>query len=501
MKPLNLSDPTCNPISSNCVIWQGPDIECIGLCKGDSVSEVVYKLATELCSILNILDIDYVDPSDGKYDWSCLNLNCCEPKNFRQLIQTIIDKLCELNNCCEANPGNNTPSGCPDCEIPINPAFYYTNPQGDVQKKMQLTDYATAMGNKIGTLITQITILQQTVVQLNQRITILENAPVPTFTLPKVTPYCVLPAVPTEMNMVLAALENQFCLLRSALGSHTDIYNNIAKQCLGISSSTALATNSTMAGIPGWNNTVGTAAESIGNLWIALCDIRAAVKTIQINCCPTGCDGIVINLYAEVVGTSLKLYFTGTLPANFTNCGSGTLFTITDSNGGTMNYTVDIAGNINNPTGFSIQLSGTPVDPNLSISITGDPCFTNTETGSVCKSYLEYKIDAEACCPEITLTPSVYTVNYKFNTCSGDHTYTVELWNEAVTTMLQSVVYTTSGAQTINGNFAGLTGSTVYKLRIKDTSSSADSYCPFVSFTTSPDPCTPPSNVIAQIIS
>jgi hypothetical protein len=24
----------CTPLSSNCVIWQGPDISCINLCKG-----------------------------------------------------------------------------------------------------------------------------------------------------------------------------------------------------------------------------------------------------------------------------------------------------------------------------------------------------------------------------------------------------------------------------------------------------------------------------------
>jgi len=47
MKPLNYSSENCDPISSNCVIWQGPDIDCIDLCKGDTVSEVIYKLATE----------------------------------------------------------------------------------------------------------------------------------------------------------------------------------------------------------------------------------------------------------------------------------------------------------------------------------------------------------------------------------------------------------------------------------------------------------------------
>ena len=54
MLPINNKDSMpCTPISSNCVIWQGPDIECINLCNGDTVSQVVYKLATELCTLID----------------------------------------------------------------------------------------------------------------------------------------------------------------------------------------------------------------------------------------------------------------------------------------------------------------------------------------------------------------------------------------------------------------------------------------------------------------
>ena len=67
MKPINYDDSGCNSISSNCVLWQGPDIECIDLCKGDTVSEVVYKLANELCTLLDKFNVD-------TYDISCVSL-------------------------------------------------------------------------------------------------------------------------------------------------------------------------------------------------------------------------------------------------------------------------------------------------------------------------------------------------------------------------------------------------------------------------------------------
>ena len=54
MIPTKTNNPSpCSPISSNCVVWQGPDISCIDLCNGDTVSDVVAALATKLCAIID----------------------------------------------------------------------------------------------------------------------------------------------------------------------------------------------------------------------------------------------------------------------------------------------------------------------------------------------------------------------------------------------------------------------------------------------------------------
>ena len=54
----------CNPISSNCVIWQGPDIPCINLCKGDSISQVLAHLAEIMCEVqaATCCDVSLLDP-------------------------------------------------------------------------------------------------------------------------------------------------------------------------------------------------------------------------------------------------------------------------------------------------------------------------------------------------------------------------------------------------------------------------------------------------------
>jgi hypothetical protein len=109
MKPLNYDNSPCSPTSSNCVIWQGPDLDCIKLCKGDTISDVVENLATELCNIINQLNIT-------NYELSCFNLVSCPPETFQELIQFLIDKICEIQNI-ESNTTTNVSGSCPDCLV------------------------------------------------------------------------------------------------------------------------------------------------------------------------------------------------------------------------------------------------------------------------------------------------------------------------------------------------------------------------------------------------
>jgi hypothetical protein len=82
VKPSN-NQQNCNPISSNCVTWQGPDIACINLQKGDTVSDVTYKLAVELCDLLDQTNLN-------SFDLSCFDPVCPKPENFHDLVQFII---------------------------------------------------------------------------------------------------------------------------------------------------------------------------------------------------------------------------------------------------------------------------------------------------------------------------------------------------------------------------------------------------------------------------
>jgi hypothetical protein len=295
MKPLNLDNKPCSPISSNCVIWQGPDIPCINLCTGDTVSDVVAKLAEELCCILNILDIN-------SYDLSCFNINQSKPEDFKAFIQFLTEKICELENlpttfATTGEGDDDCPSGC---IVTVAEPF-----QEDDRTTMNLTEYSLAMGNKIAENIDEINVNKTAIANHEVRITGLEVAPPPTFTLPSITPDCVLAGVPTPIDQVLEALESDYCVYVSNVGSVSDVTLAIARECAGLATSPSKSNpTNTMATeyVGTWVNTPSTLAQSVNNLWITLCDLRDAnVTTVSV------VDTDTINLGLAIVDSNYEI--------------------------------------------------------------------------------------------------------------------------------------------------------------------------------------------------
>jgi hypothetical protein len=497
MKPLNAAETGCTPISSNCVIWQGPDIACINLCKGDTVSAVVYKLATELCNLLDQTNV-------SSYDLSCLNIVGCTPANFEELIQLLINRICALEECCNQNTPTRTPiTGCPDCIVNICPAFYYTNPAGDTMTTMQLSDYVQAIGLKVCSIVNDIVTINAILQNHETRITILENTPPPIYTPPTVTPICVLPSVPTQMNLVLSALEQQFCLLVTATGQPSDIFSAILAQCPGLNSAPQLGGAGTMSAIPGWVNSVQTLADSINNLWLTICDLRAAVTNIQVNCCPSGCDGIVLGMYTELSGSNLTIWVNGSIPSGFTQCPPTflTTVTITDQSGNTVTYTnMDLISILNSPAGILYDLTVTPINTADSLTITLTPCLT--KDGNVCNYVLTDVAPNEALCPTLVYSSTDTTISYSGTILTGGTaTYSVQLYDSTGTILLstQTATLTAPPAAPLSGTFSGLIASTIYLVRIVVTSGSISQTCPFTPVTTATSTCPPPSDVTSSI--
>jgi hypothetical protein len=280
MKPLNFDNSPCSPTSSNCVIWGGPDLPCINLCKGDSITDVVEKIALELCTILDTLNIT-------AYDLTCFNLANCSPQTFTDLINFLIVKVCELDNASTSTGGGGTnpptpSSGCPtDCFVDVAPCFV----TGGVTT-MNLTNYVTTIGTRICTLVTTITLQQNQIDNLNVRVTDLETTPPPSYTTPTMVMAYELPSVPSlaagstqPINVVIDSYVNQIWFPFVAITGNTGtLSTSVSNQTVAATDMSKVNPAAQMsAQYPGlWTTPTATIAGTINNLWACIKDLRNA---------------------------------------------------------------------------------------------------------------------------------------------------------------------------------------------------------------------------------
>ena len=306
LKPLNYDNSPCNPTSSNCVIWQGPDLDCIKLCKGDSISDVIANLATELCIVMDELSIT-------NYDLSCFDLVGCKPETFKELLQFLIDQICLLLGIPKTPESKKE-----DLLVDVAPCFVV----GGITR-MLLTDYVIAIGLRICNILDQISVINLTLSDHEIRITILENAPPPTFTIPPVASDCILQMIPDQIggvgspalpvDQILNALINDdtygYCALVDATGLPADLNSAVLTQCIAntdlqLYPSVPGATYSASAN---WNSnwlTDSSAAASIRNIWVVLCDIYNYLSNIPgVTITETECSANIANdadIYAYI---------------------------------------------------------------------------------------------------------------------------------------------------------------------------------------------------------
>jgi hypothetical protein len=414
MKPYRSSSDkeNCSPISSNCVIWQGPDLSCINLCKGDSVSDVVYKLATELCKIKDATDLTDLD-------LNCV-LDLCdgtpEPAlTTAAVLQVIIDGL-----CCSIDGLTTTTNGLtsrtsnlyqepevvlPDCLQYIDPAT------GLPVTTLVLSEYALTTAQALCDLRNTVFIQSTEISDLQTRVTTLENNPgyVPPLVAPSCTYGTVTQGISTNMDVLLSNLDNRVCSFISLVGSNTDVVGATTSQCTALAAQTALSQVGTMSSIPGWQNNVATFAQSMQNLWLTVCDMRAVIYDLK-NCCSTAdCSAFILG-YNTIVSndrSQVVLIFSPAtvIPAGFTNCPGQSTVTISDGDGHTYTATLDLLAYASDPSGVSFTVTGSYLNPALPYTITVNGCIIKGTT--TCSKVVTYV----AALPTTTTTTSTTTTS------------------------------------------------------------------------------------------
>lgn len=514
MLPTNSSkakDQGCSPTSSNCVVWQGPDLDCIGVCKGDTISDVTYKMATELCTLMDMFDLD-------AYDLACLSIpNSETPRDFKELTQILINKICTLEGITPSTTTTET-SDCPDnCLVTIASCFYYTNEQGDTITTMTLVDYARAIGTRVCEIVDDITSLQAAVETLQYQIN--GTATSPGARKAPTTGGLIsdiedlqndkadISSLQYEVNSktdaaagivyvtnALRAVENSLIGQTDATGNATALYQNIVKAGL-IDNEDRVFGTGLMSGITGWTVNAQTAAASLGNLWLAVRDLRSAVDYIQENCCSTGCSSIWLNFRAQLTGSQLTIYTDGStgFSSNWIECNGSNTVTVTDIYGNSTTFNVSLLAVAGSVLGYTVELASTSVDFTTDLKVETNACFENTTTNATCTDCYEYNITSTAACPSVILTVYSTAVNYQFTATTG-YSYVAKVYYNGASSPVASQIINTPGTVVLN-SISGLLSETDYEFELVVVNSNGEeTVCPKQPFTTLGEDCIPPIN-------
>jgi hypothetical protein len=183
---------------------------------------------------------------------------------------------------------------------------------------MTLTDYVIAIGLRVCNIIDQISVINNTLKELDIRVTILENTPPPTFTLPTVASDCILqnspqigglgsPAVPMDQLLSILINDNDYgyCALLDATGLPADLIDAVLSQCI-LNTDIQLSTGTTYSANLNWNSnwqtTENNLAASLSNVWVVLCDIYNYLDNqIGLTITETDCQNGIAN-DADVYG-------------------------------------------------------------------------------------------------------------------------------------------------------------------------------------------------------
>jgi len=411
MKPYSSSSEkeNCSPLSSNCVEWQGPFIECINICKGDSVSDIVYKLSEKVCDIEGSVTINDVNVT-------CL-LDSCDfleapDGSLGSLLQTIVDGICCSNTSLSQQTSTLTARTAnlynePILVLPTN--FQYTDPEtGLPVVTLPLGEFASNTATNSSTLKTIVQGQTNQISNQELRIQTLESDPgyIPPTVTPVGTYGGVISGIPTQINILLTAVENDYTFYKFSAGSTTDLINATNAQCPFLGSSEALGQPGVMSSITGWNNNLSNLAQSVQNLWLTVCDMRTAVNTIKQNITPD-CSQFLLNY---VVSTdsgrdNLTISYNGltVIPAGFSNCPTLSTVSVTD---GITTFTdsLDLTADVTSGTTV-LDLSTSGLNVNLPWVVTITGCIVNS--GVTCSKTVS-KTDT----PTTTTTTSASAVLY-----------------------------------------------------------------------------------------
>tara|TARA_R110001606_G_scaffold72865_1_gene167925 strand:+ start:2368 stop:5913 length:3546 start_codon:yes stop_codon:yes gene_type:complete len=487
----------CDSTSSNCVVWQGPNLSCVDVCTGDTISDIVAKL----CETIESTTTEAAGVNIDTINQLCLETTYGTANTIQELTQNIITELCSQNSA-SSDPCS--------CVIPLPVCLQYTDEQGNTVVSLPLHDattntgYATYLANTICTNISAINQINNTITSVESRVATLESyGRGTTYVAPKVIPNFVgTVGTPTSIERMLVQTEEAFGETRRALGTVQDLNKSIGYAANNLSAINMLNKSGTYSAQPGWIVSPRNLAQSFQNLWLTTNDIRSAVESIKETVANPLCSDITNSVTANITRTSagafqnFQLDFSGSvIPTGYSSCnGLGTKVTISDASLNSIVKYVDVVGQYQSSGAYTIAASEFGnLDTGSNYSVKVEFCFQNED--NQCADTQTLNVENKTSCPDlsigaITAETIPFTVSNIILPSGQGYTLTVSLKTRGGS--LINSYSTTSFVGAFTGTFSNLVGSTQYSVCVDISKSGSTDVqsCPEQVITTTAPVCT-----------
>ncbi len=497
MIPTNSSGTTngCDNISSNCVVWQGPDITCIDLCTGDTITDVTHKLATKVCKL--ITDGVTANPSLAGLDLSCLKIPGITPTELVPVLQAMVVQICANTGTGQVpnSSSNLSSSSQVQADLPIMtlPAcLQYNDASGNPVTTLRLDLFATLISQQVCTNLASIQVINTTLTSYSSRLDVLEACVLPcssTVVEKQVVPTCIINVgVLTDVSVLLLALEVRFCALETAVGLPAAINLAIGQTTITSSTLSLSGNRAAYGALGGWNSTVTSLAQSVQNSWIVMDDLYAAVANIQTNCCPSGCEGITYGFTTTEIFASSGLissinfnFQNSSIPNSFNDASGFSVIKVTDVDGVVAQSTVSVSTLQNSVGGIDLSVATL----NTAQSMTAQVQYGFTNGVDTCDSIQSSVIKGTVPCPTTVtvsgVTATAATVSFS-QLLGSTAVYKIDILDAANVIVTSYTQNNPTG--TVSHNFTGLTPNTPYNVRVTTTFGGASAICSLVPFGT-----------------
>jgi len=463
MDPIK-TNPPVTPISSRTVIWQGPDIPCIGLCKNDSIDKVIFKLAELLCELAgNQVDITSLD-------FKCLvEIYATEPEKLVDIIQLIIDKMCSIE---EALEGVGVAVGDPvTIALPIS--LQYTDPNGEHIVRLEHTQYSYFLAQKIVDLLTLTNTLQVNIANHDSRLDAIEAALDNLGGSETETVKLIHYGEDTTLSLpnALLLIEDVIFDINTVLGENTELTTSVNKQCAELATAKRLGGNGIMSSINGWVSSPSTIADTITNIWLTLCDLRSGIITLS-NIASPKCSDITLDFNASLSASrellTVSTYGKCLVPIGVTTDTEVVPFLEISDSDSTATVPVDLLSlNVPGATSMAINLTTLAgIDPLKSLTVSLKATFILPDGGK-CEKISPVK-SFNGICIKPTASNIVANMNDTYAKVSWDapESSSVIGYRAMLYTGPELDSYVSSGSteEELTIVFAGLTAATNYKV-------------------------------------